>query len=278
MWPMLFVTVACGAISGFHSLVSSGTSSKQLPAIEDARPIGYGGMIAESALAVLAVVAVCAGLYWKSAPDGQEGLVYQNLFTKSPIVAFGAGYGRLTRPLFGGMASLVGIIVLKTFVMTTLDSATRITRYVSAELLGDTFGISILKNRYASTLLVGLLVLPLAMGSWTAIWPVFGSANQLIAALVLILATAYLLSRGRAWTFIAIPAVLVLVTAIGALAYKIYVFLNPPEGSATKPMLAVICALLIALGLFVTWQGALVVHDVLTGTRDPQTEPQQADN
>lgn len=274
IWPMLFVTVACGAISGFHSLVSSGTSSKQLPSVDDARSVGYGAMIAESALAVLAVVAVSAGLYWKSAPAGQQDLIYQDLFATSPIVAFGAGYGRLTESIFGSMGALVGIIVLKTFVMTTLDSATRITRYVSVELFGDTLNISVLKNRYTSTLLVGILAAPLAMGSWKAIWPIFGSANQLIAALVLILATAYLLSRGRAWVYVAIPAVAILVTTMGALLYKIHIFLNasPPEY-----LLIGLSGALIALGLFVTLQGLMVISGAFTAPAKPPPIPEQVD-
>jgi len=135
---MLMVTVACGAISGFHSLVASGTTSKQLPRMKDARVIGYGGMIAESVLGVLAIAAVTAGLYWKSAPAGGEGLVYQELFLVYQelfqeggwIKAFGVGYGQLTRTVFGAFGTLVGVTMLKTFVMTTLDSATRITRYI----------------------------------------------------------------------------------------------------------------------------------------------------
>lgn len=273
LWPMLFVTVACGAISGFHSLVSSGTSSKQLPSMEAARPVGFGAMIAESALAVLAVVAVSAGLYWKTAPAGSEGLIYQNLMGKSPISAFGAGYGRITADIFGGMGALVGIIVLKTFVMTTLDSATRITRYVSTELLGETFNLTPFKNRYVSTALVGLLAAPLALGSWTAIWPIFGSANQLIAALVLILATAYLLSRGRAWMYVAVPAVLVLVTTMGALVYKFNQFVTD---DSPKYMLAAVAALLMVLGLFVTWQGVMVIHAALTEQKEPDSAVEPA--
>lgn len=266
LWPMLFVTVACGAISGFHSLVSSGTSSKQLPSMKDARTVGYGAMIAESALAILAVMAVSAGLYWKSGPAGAEGLVYQTLMDTSkggsPILAFGVGFGQITQPIFGALGALVGIIVLKTFVMTTLDSATRITRYVCTELFGDSLGITPLKNRYVSTALVGVLAAPLALGSWTAIWPIFGSANQLIAALVLILATAYLLTRGRSWIFVAVPAVLVLVTTMGALVYKLDEFLHktPPNY-----LLAGVTVMLMALGLFVTYQGATVIWGALAG-------------
>jgi carbon starvation protein len=137
MWPMLLVSIACGAISGFHSLVASGTTSKQIPRTRDARVIGYGAMIMESALAVLAIMAVSAGLYWKSAPAGMEGLVYQEVFKEGGwIKAFGEGYGQLTKVFFGGLGTLVGITMLKTFIMTSLDTATRICRYMCNELLG----------------------------------------------------------------------------------------------------------------------------------------------
>jgi carbon starvation protein len=255
IWPMLFVTVACGAISGFHCLISSGTTSKQLPRIKDARPIGYGAMIAESALALLAIIAVTAGLYWKEAPENAGHLVYQTIMRQDgggPIAAFGRGYGELARPLLGSLGAMVGIIVLKTFIMTTLDSATRITRYIASELFGDTLGIRPLRNRYVSTIVVGLLAGALALSNWNAIWPIFGSANQLIAALVLIVATGYLVARGRKWIFVAIPAIFVTPTALGALIYKLHSFLTAEDPNY---MLAILSTLLIALGLFISARG-----------------------
>jgi len=248
MWPMLFVTVACGAISGFHSLVASGTTSKQIPRMRDARIVGYGAMIAESVLAVLAVVAVTAGLYWKSAPDGSEGLVYQQLFTKGGwIKTFGTGYGQITKIIFGGLGTLIGITMLKTFIMTTLDTATRITRYICNELFGETFGIPYMKNKYVATILVGVLAGALALGNWKAIWPMFGAANQLIASLVLIVASVYLFTHKRNFVFTAIPAVVMLVTTIAALLYETYTFLT-----AEKPniLLAAIAVILIILAVF----------------------------
>jgi len=248
IWPMLFVSIACGAISGFHSLVASGTTSKQVPRMRDARIIGYGAMIMESALAVLAVTAVAAGLYWKSAPEGMEGLVYQELFKEGGwIKAFGCGYGQLTKVFFGGLGILVGITMLKTFIMTSLDTATRICRYMCNELLGETFGISIMKNKYIAVIFVGVLAGALALGNWKAIWPVFGASNQLIASLVLIVASVYLLTRNRRFAFTAVPAVIMLLTTIGALVYKTYSFVTAEK---TNIMLATIAVILIILAIF----------------------------
>jgi carbon starvation protein len=266
MWPMLFVTIACGAISGFHSLVSSGTTSKQLPRTRDARVIGYGAMIMESALAVMAVIAVSAGLYWKLAPDGMEGLVYQTLFEEGGwIKAFGVGYGQLTKVFFGSFGALIGITMLKTFIMTTLDTATRITRYLCNELLGETFGISFMKNKYAAVLLVGALSGALAIGKWQAIWPVFGAANQLIASVVLIVASVYLLLRKRRFLFTAIPAAIMLTTTIGALVYNTYEFV-----SAEKPsiMLAAIDIILIVLAISLTYMALVAVAKARKTTPD----------
>jgi carbon starvation protein len=253
MWPMMFVTVACGAISGFHSLVASGTTSKQVPRMRDARIIGYGAMIMESALAILAVVAVAAGLYWKSAPDGTEGLVYQELSKdRNWIKTFGTGYGQLTKVFFSGLGTLIGITMLKTFIMTTLDTATRISRYMCNELLGETFGIGIMKNKYVAVLLVGVLAGALALGNWKAIWPVFGASNQLIASLVLIVASVYLLTCNRKFLFTAVPAVIMLITTIGALVYKTHSFLTAEKANI---MLATISVILIILAIFLSVTG-----------------------
>ncbi len=251
MWPMLMVTVACGALSGFHSLVSSGTTSKQVRRMSDARVIGYGAMILESALAVLAVVAVTAGLYWTSVPEGFEGLVVQDVFEKGGwIRAFGDGYGQLTKVFFGGLGVLVGVTMLKTFIMTTLDSATRITRYLCNELLGETLGIGPMKNKYVAVAFVGVCSGALALGNWRAIWPVFGAANQLVASLVLIVASVYLLMRKRKFIFTAVPAAIMLVTTIAALGYQVY---NFSSGEEPNRLLAAVCVILICLALFLTY-------------------------
>ena len=272
LWPMLIVTVACGAISGFHSLVASGTSSKQLPEMRHARRIGYGAMITETALAVLAVLAVSAGLYWKSGPGG---LVYQSVMEEGGwIETFGAGYGQLTKAFFGGYGALFGIMMLNTFITTTLDSATRITRYVTVELFGDTFDIKPLKNMYVATLLVGIFAGWLALGNYKAIWPVFGSANQLIAALMLIVATVYLLERARQCWFTAIPAVIMLVTTMTALGFKTHRFFVVQDDA----LLGSICVLLVLLGLFVSARGAMVIHRHVTADKESAAQKTAEDS
>ncbi|MFH1347719.1 MAG: carbon starvation protein A [Candidatus Margulisiibacteriota bacterium] len=223
LWPMMFVIIACGAISGFHSLISSGTTSKQLPRKRAAKRVTFGGMILEGVLSLLAIIAVCAGLQWVG---GTPGLVYPELMKESGwIVTFGKGFGQLVAPLIGStLGALIAMFTLNAFVLTTLDSATRITRYITEEMFGDALGIKLLKNKYLSTLLIVLLAFWLAMGSWTALWPVFGASNQLIAAMVLLLASVYLFQKRQPSLYTFIPAIFMTITTIGALIYEMFIF------------------------------------------------------
>jgi carbon starvation protein len=240
MWPMLFVTVACGAVSGFHSLIASGTTAKQLGSEANAPRVGYGAMIVEGALALLAVVAVTAGLRWGSGPQAFPGMLEGG----SPLPAFANGFAALTEPIFGVLGALVGLTVLKTFVMTTLDSATRISRYVGEELFGENLRIGLLRNRFVATgIIIGAAFL-LATGSWQTVWPVFGSANQLIAALALLVLTVVLWRKGKPIAYTLVPLVLMFATALGALAYQGYGFVEQD-----RFLLAAITIALIALAL-----------------------------
>ena len=253
LWPMMFVIIACGAISGFHSLISSGTTSKQLPHKPAAKRITFGGMILEGVLSLLAIIAVCAGLQWTG---GTPGLVYPELMKeKGWIVTFGVGYGQIVAPLVGStVGSLIAMFTLNAFVLTTLDSATRITRYITEETFGEALGLKILKNKHASTLLIVLLAMWLALGSWTSIWPVFGASNQLIAALVLLLASVYLYQKKRPTIYTLIPAIFMTITTIGALIYQMVIFFQ-----SNNLLLFTIAAVLLVLAGDMLVQAAKVV-------------------
>ena len=241
LWPMMFVIIACGAISGFHSLVSSGTTSKQLPHKPAAKRVTFGGMILEGVLALLAIISVCAGLHWMG---GAKGLVYPELMKESGwIVTFGKGFGQIVAPLIGStLGAMIAMFTLNAFILTSLDSATRIARYITEETFGDALGFKPLKNKYFSSLVIVLVSLWLALGSWTAIWPVFGAANQLIAALVLILASVYLFQKRQPSLYTFIPAVFMTITSIGALIYEIFLFFQK-----NNYLLFTIAALLLVL-------------------------------
>lgn len=245
IWPMLFVIVACGAISGFHSLVASGTTSKQVEKEEDAKAIGYGGTLTEGILAVMALLAVIAGLYWK----GDSALSFPVLMKeKGWIVTFATGYGQLTKPLLGAtLGTLFGIIVIKTFVLTTLDTATRLGRFIGTELFGSRgVGINAMDNRYVSTIVILIPAAYLALtGDWQKVWPVFGAANQLIAALTLFVVTMWLVESKKPTKYTLYPAIFMAATTIGALLYLTFVsFL--PKG---KYLLAGVSLVLLALAL-----------------------------
>jgi carbon starvation protein len=207
---MMFVTIACGAISGFHSLVASGTTSKQIANELDAKKIGYGGMLTEGFLSVLALLSVSAGLLW---------LNYNEMMKKGNwIGTFGAGYGEIVKKILGSnTGKIFAIVMINSFVLTTLDTATRITRYITEELFGETLRIKVLKNRYIATIVIIIFAGYLAFGNWQKIWPVFGASNQLVAGIVLLLTGCYLISRKKKAISNLIPAVIMFITTIVSL-------------------------------------------------------------
>jgi len=238
LWPVLFVTVACGAISGFHSLISSGTTSKQIQTETHARRIGYGGMIAEGLVAVLALLAVAAafsGTAELGTMLSQKGV--------GPVGVFGEGFGSITNVFLGKYGKFFAILVLNAFILTTLDTATRIGRYLTQELFN-------LKNRYAATLIiVGLAGLLMIKKSYNEIWPIFGAANQLIAALALIVITSWLLSKRKSVRYTIVPAIFMLITTIAALFYKIAEYVR-----VGNFLLMVIAVALLGLAVFVLYE------------------------
>ncbi len=260
LWPMMFVIIACGAISGFHSLVATGTTSKQLASEKDAKKIGCGAMIAEAALAALALICVTAGLYFNKS-QGPIHLVYPQLMKeKGWIVTFGEGYAQLVKPIFDSLGALIAITMLKTFIMTTLDSATRIGRYIGEELMGISLGIKIFKNRYFSTLIIIILSGCLALGKWKTLWPIFGAANQLIAALGLLVVTLYLMQRKKPTKYTLYPALFMLATSIAALIHQTSSFF-----SQKNYLLLSIGIILIILTAFMLKESIRIIYKLKKG-------------
>ncbi len=222
LFPALFVTVACGAISGFHSIVGSGTTSKQLDKESDAKLIGYGGMLIEGVLAVLALIAAASLTH-------DEFL--KILTNDGPVAVFSAGVANFITsiPILG-----ISVIAAKSFValsvsafaLTTLDTATRLARYSFQEFFETSKTKnekSILKNRFASTAITVAFGLALTFSGHTmTLWPVFGSANQLLAALALLAVTVWVSNLKLNYLFTLIPMIFMFGVTLSALAMLFY--------------------------------------------------------
>lgn len=223
MIPFLFVTIACGAISGFHGLVSSGTSSKQIECATDARSIGYGAMLGEGLLALIATLAVSAGL-----SNWAEHYHSFGLAASSGVKNFVNGAATFLTGLYLPVeASKVVIAVLViSFAATSLDTAVRIQRYIIQEL-GAIYQISILQHR---TIAGGIaVVLPLILclfGKEKALWPLFGASNQLLAGLSLLVVTIWLKQEGKPWLYTGVPMIIVLGISGIALFIKLISYIS----------------------------------------------------
>jgi carbon starvation protein len=228
IFPFLFITVACGAISGFHNLVSSGTTARQINNMNDARGIGYGGMLAEAMLGVLAVVASVVGLTInKGLFDAYASFESANkLGINLNVFIEGAAYSMTGIGIphkFG--ATLISVIIVA-FGMTTLDSGTRLLRF-NFESIGKTLKIKPMENRYLASLLAVLAIGYFAfmkIGGQPAglsLWLLFGTTNQLLAALGLLTVSVYLFFRKRPTLFVIIPMVFILVVTVWAMILNI---------------------------------------------------------
>ncbi|MFH1878599.1 MAG: carbon starvation protein A [Candidatus Omnitrophota bacterium] len=274
VFPFLFITIACGAISGFHALVSSGTSSKQIKSEKDIRFIGYGGMLAEGMLGVLVVIAVTAGIgmyvkghngealqgaaAWKHYYSSWAAL--QGLTAK--VTAFVNGSANMLTamgiPLKYGQA-IVGVLIAS-FAGTTLDTATRIQRYVINEIAED-YNIKPLKGRYQATTaaVLAAAILAFAQGGGQGalmLWPLFGTSNQLLAGMVLMVASVYLFKQGiKVWPT-AVPMVFMIVTSAWAM------FMNLADFSRSGEWhLVVISVLLLFLEVWMIFEALICVKE-----------------
>lgn len=219
IFPVLFVTIACGAISGFHSMVAAGTTSKQINRESDARRVGFGGMLIES---MLAVIAVCTVIVMERADYTAQ------LAKAGPVSLYSQGLGSFISGLGIPEDWAVSFVALtvSAFAVTTLDTCTRLARFVLQELFQDTEGRApraIVGNRYSATAIVALLgTALLATGQFQELWPIFGSANTLLAALALLAITVWLHRSGRSIRITLVPMIfmfLVTLTSLASLTY-----------------------------------------------------------
>ncbi|MEO0459805.1 MAG: carbon starvation protein A [Myxococcota bacterium] len=262
IYPFVFIIIACGAASGFHGLVSSGTTAKQLDSESDARFVGYGGMIAESSLGLLAVLATTAGFANRDAWSAHyhDWASVQGL--GGNIAAFIGGSARFIAALGAPMdlaAAFIAVVVVS-FALTTLDSATRLLRY-NIEEIGETLGIRLLGNRYVSSvaavIVIGAFALYRVDGrpAALALWTLFGTTNQLLAGLTLLTATLYLRQRGRSTWVTGLPAVFMLGSAVIAMAQKLIEF-----QAKAQWLLAIVGGALFVLAVWLVIEAVLAMR------------------
>jgi carbon starvation protein len=250
--PLLFVTIACGAVSGFHSLVSSGTTVRQLNRETDALPIAYGGMLTEGALAILVILACTAGLGAAAWQSGGEygswssikgaGLAVQ----LSAVVRGGANFlNQLGIPPRVGSAILAVTIVA--FALTTLDTATRLLRF-NVEELCRSLRLTPLANRYfaSAVAVAGIAFFGLAPGG-KALWTLFGTTNQLLAGLTLLTVSVFLYKLGRPMLYTFVPMVFMLALSVWAMALQLVSFWTQKNWSliAVSILVLIIAAWLV---------------------------------
>ena len=263
MFPILFVTIACGAISGFHSLVASGTTSKQLDREAEAQPIAYGGMLIEC---VLALVSLCAVAYiWQDYKAGT---------TVTPTVVFATGLSQMLGKIFGSGAVSVTytlmVLAVSVFCLTSLDTATRLARYMFQEFwlkpgekAGDptvTGARKVLCNPYVSTAITVVLGIALGMTGYAKIWPLFGAANQLLAGLGLLAVAAWLGKMGRNNKMFYFPMIFMILVTLTSLVFtiksQITAIIAGGTGLAWCYIRAILAILLVILAIDLVVEGS----------------------
>jgi len=265
LWPMLFVTIACGAISGWHSLVSSSGTARQLEKETDALYVGGGAMFLEMVFASVAfLTATVAFGSYKGYVDAGGGGAAAKVFS----VGLATFMNKWGLPVEFGTA--YGAVFLTLMALTIMYLVVRFMRVASAEALGDRFPV--IRNTHVGTVIALLLTLALIwLVPFLQIWAVFGAANQLMASLALLLVTAWLMSQGRQYIWTLVPFVFMFVTTIAALLYKAYeaFFINLPktadpvankianvgEFTAAQVIIGAVCLILVVAALALAWDG-----------------------
>jgi carbon starvation protein len=238
LFPFLFVTIACGACSGFHGLVCSGTTSKQVANEEDCRPVGYGAMLLEGFVAVVALATVVM----VAKPAGAPGAIY------------GQGVGRFLASIVGErhllFAVVFGSMAFSTFVFDTLDVCTRLGRYILQELFGRSGRVAAFVATLSTVGLPLVFVLSARKGAYLAYWTLFGTSNQLLAALTLLGIAVWLRRLGKAAWFVLLPMAFVATITVWALVAQARPAFDGAADSTARVNGAVACGLLALAAVF----------------------------
>lgn len=273
--PFIFITIACGAVSGFHNLVASGTTARQIRRESDAQVIGYGGMLTEGLLAVLVILACVAGL---SRGEYQERYGTWAGLEQGALGAFLTGAGHMvSRPFLGLFAegsrqavtlfcqNFVAVVVVS-FAMTTLDSGTRLLRY-NVEEIGKGFGLALLRNRYVASMVavtaIGYFAL-MRIGDRPAgltLWQLFGTTNQMLAVLGLLVATVLLHQMRRPIVYTLVPMLVMVVSVTWAITLKLGEFYRGwrEQGDVGNLSLFIIGGSLAVLAAWMVVEGAVAL-------------------
>jgi len=251
LWPMLFITIACGAVSGFHALVATGTTTKQIRSERDARRIGYNAMLLESTLSLCVILALGSSLLFSDYRD----IVWpaDPAVKSNPILAFSLAIGSLLRSSFSippAFGAIFGILLVEGFVITTLDAAVRINRYLFEELWNIVFKgriPALLRHYWFNSGLAVILMFILAFfNAFSTLWPIFGTGNQLLAALSLIAISVWLTNAGKSAVFTLLPAIFMVVTTMASLVILFQAYL---EKGMRMLMTADVVLLVMSLGV-----------------------------
>ncbi len=265
-FPFLFITIACGAISGFHGLVGSGTTSKQINNISDARMIGYGAMLGEGSLGLMSVLASTAGFAtlaaWKIHYSSWS--TAGSMDAKIGSFVNGGAYflkeGLMLPDGFG--TTLIAVIVIS-FAATTLDTSTRIQRYITTEL-GEMYNIKILTNRFVASAIAAFTPLILIFGgeglSWKRLWPIFGATNQMLAGLSLLVLSVYLFRKGRKTIFTLAPMIFLIIMTSTAMVLSLKDFIKSGNW-----ILSILSIFLLSFSVWIILEAVTVVRRMRRG-------------
>jgi carbon starvation protein len=273
LWPIMFVTIACGAISGWHSIVSSSGTARQLENEMDARPVGAGVMFVEMMLALFALI--IAGTIYASAGE------YGAAIAKGPGAIFAGGVAKFLGALglSEGLGKSYGSVMMIVLAITIMQLVIRFMRVATSELLSDVSPV--FRNPHVGTLIASFLGIVIVLtGWWQYLWVLFGGANQLMASLALLLVTAWLMSEGRPSKWAFYPMIFMFITTIAALLFTSYSLLQKVFSGAVKgealvgnTLMGLVGFFLVIAALILGWEGIKALNRYRTIKLQPASAP-----